>query len=161
MAQIKNNMQTAIDLAWAAGFYDGEGCTMSFRIKHHRYTRTIISQKDTEVLIKFKNIVGCGKIYTRTDRQLSYWQTCNEKDARKVIEMIYPYLGSIKQCQANKAINNSTWHDRTHNQLLCNNNEHRIVQRKGRRACLDCTNERARNKRKVKKLEYYQSSAIQ
>ncbi len=52
-------------LAWAAGFFDGEGCFCThFRAKadSHKYTATI-GQVDRRVLDHFREAVQLGKIY--------------------------------------------------------------------------------------------------
>lgn len=49
------------EMAWAAGFFDGEGC---FSYSRKVYTPTIaIAQVDRQVLDRFRAAVGIGKVY--------------------------------------------------------------------------------------------------
>jgi len=62
-----------IELAWAAGFYDGEGSTCCSINNGNPHTRLALSigQKNyrgkiSDTLIRFKLAVGGGKIYKKT-----------------------------------------------------------------------------------------------
>ena len=49
------------EIAWAAGFFDGEGC-FSY-IQKARYVCLRIGQSELEPLERFREAVGLGKIY--------------------------------------------------------------------------------------------------
>jgi hypothetical protein len=94
------------ELAWAAGFFDGEGstclCNNSLRLQ--------VSQNELEPLERFRVAVGVGKINRR-------WRTNGFKDrwnymywvgganAKTALDLLWPYLSSIKRRQALKAFN--------------------------------------------------------
>jgi hypothetical protein len=48
------------ELAWAAGFYDGEGCTVN---RGNFQPSMTITQADPYVLERFAKAVGVGKVY--------------------------------------------------------------------------------------------------
>lgn len=100
-------MVSDVDFAWAAGFFDGEGCTSVLTAKRdrHSYLRMSVSQKDREVLDKFHSIVGCGKVYTAKTRPIHSWDCYTETECESVLELLWPYLGSKKKQQANEARN--------------------------------------------------------
>lgn len=92
------------ELAWAAGFFDGEGSTCLSR----NVPRIQVSQNELEPLQRFANAVGVGKITKR-------WRTNGFKDrwnymyyasggnCTQVIRKLWPYLSSIKRSQALRA----------------------------------------------------------
>lgn len=101
------------ELAWAAGFFDGEGHT---KVMHpvRRYgnkpttrLQLSIAQVSKETLEKFKSAVGSlGKIYgpygPYKQNQKPYYQytTTTYEEAQAVIAMLWHWLGSIKRNQA-------------------------------------------------------------
>lgn len=132
--------QEVIELAWAAGFFDGEGCTSLRRHGANAAAACAIGQKHPEVLHRFHMAVGVGAIYHLTSHRTEWrWQTTNEPDARQVIELLRPYLGTLKRDQADAAFAASTWHDGHKDQLTCRDPTHEIVPRAGGgRRCKTC-----------------------
>lgn len=67
------------ELAWAAGFFDGEGCCRprSEQRKGRGAISFVIAQTDRQVLDRFKRAVGVGRIYgpykPRTPRHSKYY----------------------------------------------------------------------------------------
>lgn len=96
-------MRTREELAWAAGFFDGEGCTSA-----QKYTATLsIAQKATnaEVIHRFRAAVGFGKIYgpytnsaKSSDISIRYHVTSFEQ-VQAVIAMLWAWLGTAKKAQ--------------------------------------------------------------
>ena len=95
-----------LDRAWAAGFFDGEGCTsiLSVQRDRNKYLRMSVSQKTPELLEKFQRIVGCGKIYAAKKREIHNWNCYVETDCDHVLETLWPYLGDVKKAQALEVI---------------------------------------------------------
>lgn len=80
------------ELAWAAGFFDGEGCVTLCK----GYARISITSTDLDMLERFRDAVGRGEIYDREGYQNSLgskrqWQYAvgNLED----IELIYVFIG--------------------------------------------------------------------
>lgn len=98
------------EIAWAAGFFDGEGSIFSFlksdRPNGKRSARITIVQKNDncEVLDRFQAAVyGFGAIYaSKTRNQLTY-QVWNHSQVRHVMERLWKFLGSAKKEATNKA----------------------------------------------------------
>lgn len=89
-------MSDALELAWAAGLFDGEGWVT------HNKTLTLsigIGQSgDSEVLDRFALAVGIGNIngpYDYGYKPRYQWSACGNK-ARAVLQQLEPYLSSIK-----------------------------------------------------------------
>lgn len=94
-----------VDLAWAAGFFDGEGSTSVLKAQRDKYSyiRMSVNQKLPECLERFHSIVGHGKIYKANKRDIYSWDCYKQSDVPKVLEMLWPYLSSVKRDQAIRA----------------------------------------------------------
>ena len=84
-----------LDLAWAAGFFDGEGCAYT---RKNGYPCISVTQKERVKVDVFMEIFGCGRIYSYerktpagADTHGHQWQVYGEK-ARFVLASILPYL---------------------------------------------------------------------
>src|SRR3989442_13381260 len=96
------------DLAWAAGFFDGEGWA-SFQA---RACRAQINQADPhgipEVLVKFQRIVGVGRITGPDVRDgkidLYHWIVSSRADVARVADLIGPWLGPVKRAELERAL---------------------------------------------------------
>lgn len=88
-------------LAWAAGLFDGEGNT---RILRGSAARMSIGQAHPEVLYRFQEAVGLGRVYgprqSGTHTPMWVWQTTSWEDTQAVIAMLWIWLGSLKRKQA-------------------------------------------------------------
>ena len=102
-----------VDSAWAAGFFDGEGCvSCSPRVSGPPYPKVIIGQIHKEVLLKFQSIVGLGNLYSHQNKKGTVWQLqINGHDGCiHVMKMLWPYLGTVKKEQALNKIHNLAEH---------------------------------------------------
>lgn len=111
------------EIAWAAGFYDGEGSTkkkyyhyVSKKGKPQKPNQNImmsVSQANLEPLERFKVAVGNkGNIngpykYKRNKREYWVWSASN-KAAREVYATLLPFLCSIKKQQFDTIMNELT-----------------------------------------------------
>jgi len=97
------------ELAWAAGFFDGEGCTTLHKWGGMR-PRVTIGQVDREVLDRFKLAVGRGNVRgpykKKTPRhQKSYiYDAYGFEKSQAIMCMLWNWLGSIKKEQFKKAM---------------------------------------------------------
>jgi hypothetical protein len=100
-------MTRETELAWAAGFYDGEGSTVPVRqMKRGRVTMAVtVSQKDPEVLERFAAAVGRGYLYPPFRPSASKPNPCWQyrlhrwKHCLEVMDLLWPYLGTLKREQ--------------------------------------------------------------
>lgn len=98
---------TEIELAWAAGFYDGEGSLSTIKPAGTciNYALTMeVSQVDRRPLERFHNAVGnIGKIVLLKSKRPNcspiHRLTLTRKNAEKVIELLWPYLSDPKKEQ--------------------------------------------------------------
>ena len=89
-------------VAWAAGFFEGEGCFYAHKGRPRKdgtYRITFqasLSQKGDngeQLLRKFAEIVGCGLIYhTRGPKDMWIWKADNRADAVSVLHTLKSWL---------------------------------------------------------------------
>ncbi len=91
-------------LAYAAGFFDGEGCVHIARQKHagsrlgHVFRLVVsLSQNHLHTLVDFQNLTGVeGRIYHRprqgTTNRDWYCLTYDGKAAETLLELLHPFL---------------------------------------------------------------------
>lgn len=95
------------ELAWAAGFYDGEGCT-SYRNKSKLIPTLNIGQADPYVLQRFKSAVGdLGSIYgpfycKKYPNRKPQWnyQSGGFESTQVILSRIWNWLSPGKKTQA-------------------------------------------------------------
>ena len=96
------------NLAWAAGFFDGEG----WANRQRRGVNSRINQASLdgvpEVLTKFKRIVGVGRIHgpviVEGKRPLYYWDATSRPDLLQVVERIGPWLCPVKRAEFERTL---------------------------------------------------------
>lgn len=107
----------ASEIAWAAGFFDGEG-TVSLKRKvwkdtHYESICAGVPQggraTPPSVLLRFRAAVGFGRIYGpgrwRNARLSSWdWHATRYDEVRLLFELLGPLLGEVKTAQANRAL---------------------------------------------------------
>ena len=105
-------------LAWAAGFFDGEGSICCNRERNRTSTRVgslkltlgIAQASDSEVLHRFKAAVGVGTVRGPFDRQIDnqnivfVYSVHNFEDVQYAIAQLWPWLGTRKRQQAKHAL---------------------------------------------------------
>ncbi len=98
-------MSKQTEIAWAAGFFDGEGTTAVIKAKGRVHFRLSLSitQFDPDSLHRFQKAVGAGRVYGPYGRRWSY-SAQKAKDVHNILDLLWPYLGNIKRDQANAAI---------------------------------------------------------
>lgn len=105
---------TATELAWCAGFFDGEGYS-AFAMRTARYKDgkpskkygrldVMITQNDRRVLDRFQKAVGLGKVKgpyqpRGTKNPRWYYYATGFPQFSVVMESLWPYLGEIKRQQ--------------------------------------------------------------
>jgi hypothetical protein len=155
-----------LELAWAAGFFDGEGCTsLDVQRGVFSYARVSIKQVVRENLERFKAAVGgigtISRPYVEVDHAspISRYRVSGT-GARVVLKLLWPYLGRAKKDQATAVLaaeNNRGGilpQLRTHcpkgHPYDARNTRARVGTRQGRR-CRACDTERQRLKRKARR----------
>lgn len=103
------------ELAWAAGFWDGEGSaylTGSIR-RRKRQPQARINQSSTtgvpEVLLRFRNALGFGAIrgpdLVEGREPLYRWVASSRERVHAVLTQLAPWLGDVKSRQLSEVLN--------------------------------------------------------
>lgn len=101
-------------LAWVAGFFDGEGSLGFYDTATarglYRSKKLIlqVSQKDPSLLYRVVSVVGFGKVrgpYLKGRKHEVYRYTVQDfEHIQALIAMVWPWLGDPKRCQARGAL---------------------------------------------------------
>ena len=100
-----------LDLAWAAGFFDGEGTTCATRHvgRTQRYLKVSVTQIHRETLERFRESVGgLGAIYGPYSTKSGVfdqflWRVSGYEESQAAIAMMWPWLTPVKRQQAMEA----------------------------------------------------------
>jgi hypothetical protein len=130
-----------LELAWAAGFFDGEGSTYLGTVSHRKDWNRLtlgVSQVELVPLERFRAAVGLGRI------------TCSGFPAKAVLKLLWLHLTDVKRAQAQRAMDaeiNSgkpTARGRTHCPQGHEYAVHAYVRSDGYRRCRICDRVRQR-----------------
>lgn len=100
-----------VELAWAAGFFDGEGCTTAHQGygKQRLQPRMRVSQASTTgmpfVLKRFLKAVKIGKLYgpyKGTIKPQYTWAVTTPNDVKIAVKVLRPFLSPVKRRQIAK-----------------------------------------------------------
>lgn len=93
-------------LAWAAGFYDGEGSSSMYMPRNRRTARRQIQVSQAghggiapPALVQFREIVGEGNVTGPYRGSLYYWKTTRNDAIDLVARGLWPYLSAAKREQ--------------------------------------------------------------
>lgn len=108
------------DRAWAAGFFDGEGCFHCSKpyFKHGGYYVNLscrVGQKFPDLLYRFRDIVGVGSV-RQNSRGMWTYQIASFDGVVLVYKLLYPWLGEVKRNQGDTAIQAYKRHQRLRTQ---------------------------------------------
>jgi hypothetical protein len=96
------------ELAWAAGFFDGEGwANRSKRGVHSRINQGSLDGMP-EVLLKFQRIVGVGRLkgpqVKEGKEDLYWWEATSRPDIARVADLIGPWLCAVKRAEFERTL---------------------------------------------------------
>lgn len=81
--------------AWAAGFFEGEGCIS--KRSQRPAVRLAVVNKDLEMLHRFQAVVRCGKIYKSSTNGCWQWVSVRTEDVQRAMEMLWPWLSDRRR----------------------------------------------------------------
>ena len=113
-----------LDLAWASGFLDAEGCFSSPRSVHRKdgssWLRLRVSASQhgalghpAETLLKLQRILG-GRVECHGEPDDHRWVVERAEDVQRILARVRVWLGTVKQHQAATAIGRSRDQTRLH-----------------------------------------------
>jgi hypothetical protein len=92
------------ELAWAAGFFDGEGCTYLKKGRKSYSPALGITQNDPEVLHRFQKAVGAGAVngpydYRGRGYKTNIFWRYSAGNISEIMEQLWPWLSTPKKKQ--------------------------------------------------------------
>ena len=102
---------TREDLAWAAGFFDGEGCVTFNRSRGRNSIVVSIRQHHPEVLEKFARVVGVGKVSgpykSGSGGDCWSFQVSGFERCQFIAALLWEWLGTPKRDQFARHLNDA------------------------------------------------------
>ena len=102
-------MKKELEIAWAAGLFEGEG-SIVFDAKQKNPLSLKMTDKD--VMERFIDVVGYGNLtgpymYKKSSNKTPYWawQVYKRTEILRVLKIFLPYLGKRRSKRANDVIN--------------------------------------------------------
>jgi len=102
--------QKSIEIAWAAGLFEGEGCIS----KDRNSRKLILEMTDKDVMEDFVRIVDYGNLHgphtcQRNDgfkRKPTYrWQVCKRIEVIRILNLFMPFFGKRRTEKAMEVFN--------------------------------------------------------
>lgn len=102
-------MGTDAEIAWAAGIFEGEGCISIKPPQERRHLpsiRLVIQTTDEDVLVRFREIVGCGSVVhlrrpALPGKKAVYsWELGNRVEVESLVLAFLPWLGERRTAKA-------------------------------------------------------------
>lgn len=91
---------TSLDIAWAAGIYEGEGSVDWTKTGPDAHTlRCQITQKETWILEKIKRLFGGNYHRRKREGYVCYDWKCHGARARGFLQTIFLFLSPHRQAQ--------------------------------------------------------------
>jgi hypothetical protein len=102
------------DLAWVAGYLEGEGWFSLFNCNNPRfglyqYPRVACTSTDLDVLQRLQRLSGVGRIVGRKPREPHHappwqWTVSKSREAVELMEAIYPHLGQRRRAKIDELL---------------------------------------------------------
>lgn len=93
-------------LAWAAGYFDGDGCFHSIAktATHSMLIRATVASTDRELVDRFQATVGVGRVWLSRRarpprREVWEWRVASFEKVQAVGAMLWPWLGTYRREQ--------------------------------------------------------------
>jgi hypothetical protein len=106
---LKHVERNEVDVAWAAGLFEGEGCwSMYVRKSGKRQIHAAIGMTDQDVIERLASIIGFGTVrrshsavhVARGDKPLFIWGVYEAERIRELIALFLPYLCARRHAKA-------------------------------------------------------------
>lgn len=98
-----------VDIAWAAGLFEGEGCitvARNGRSAQYPHARVKIKMTDEDVVRRFLLVVEVGRVREEPcEIKHGYkmqweWYVTNQEGVKDVLTLLLPYLGERRRARA-------------------------------------------------------------
>lgn len=112
---MRETLNQQLELAWAAGYFEGEGC-FSLQPRKERpngrpQAGATVRNTDEDTLRRFHHIVGCGSVKPYKPQKEGYkpfwqWGIKGYSTTKRLISLLYPWLGNRRRARAEELLMN-------------------------------------------------------
>ena len=139
MSELDRRIAEKIELAWAAGFFDGEGNAgwhHAYYFNGVQYERGAlkVGQVNKEPLERFQKAVRGGNINGpyehkgRNNQPYYEWRVQQYSEVKRIGELLLPFVCSIKRDQLNSMLEKmSLWQEKVHNKIKVRDSHGRYI----------------------------------
>ena len=103
--------RTAIEVAWAAGLFEGEGCWSYYQREYGAKVQPQVrlGMTDRDVVERFAAVIGCGAIGkvkpgTGGHKPVYEWRVYEAEKVREIIALFMPYMGQRRRAKAEELL---------------------------------------------------------
>ena len=107
-----------VDIAWAVGLFEGEGCIGIWKTQKDHVLpliRLTVAMTDRDVVERFCRIVECGRVSPektlrqptksgRPRKPVHVWQISNRADVERLLLAFRPWLGARRSAKADEVL---------------------------------------------------------
>jgi len=102
-------MKEELDVAWAAGILEGEGCFSIYISKTRKKLMIRCKMTDEDIILRLKDVFSLGAIYVihpkNTKHRISWeWHVGKHSSMEEVINKVLPYLGKRRSSKAKELL---------------------------------------------------------
>jgi hypothetical protein len=107
---LKHVERNEVDVAWAAGLFEGEGCWGVYTRQNSAklQIRAYLAMTDGDVVDRFAAVVGFGHVRThhsalaqaKGEKRMHVWGVYEAEKVRELIALFMPYLGERRRAKA-------------------------------------------------------------
>jgi hypothetical protein len=96
-------MDEALDWAWFAGIFEGEGCIVTRMRGVHASMR--VKMADRDVVERVAVVAGCGRVRADTPsgnprhRDMWIWEAARRTDVIQLLDRLYPFMGERRRAR--------------------------------------------------------------
>jgi|SRR5687768_327672 len=93
-----------IDIAWASGLIEGEGC---FQITKQSQLTITVGSVDFDIIQRLYHIFKMGHITHRTlmsSKELYVWKVTKNKHVKEVLHLILPFMGKRRSSKIDELL---------------------------------------------------------
>jgi len=109
------NHMSDLELGWAAGILEGEGCFFVTTRKTAKYgpyvyARVMVCMTDRDIIERLQHVTGVGvleRVRQRKDpkhKPISQWIVCRNQEAIELMVAVYPHMGTRRQARIREVL---------------------------------------------------------
>jgi hypothetical protein len=100
---------TDIEIAWAAGIFEGEGSIVHYTYEGRKQRRLTVKMTDEDVVLRLVTATGCGAVTGPEQRREGWkpiwtWNVCRWAEIEYLLQAWRPLLGERRRAKADQLL---------------------------------------------------------